>query len=44
MDIAHVSISTGQWKNLEELRYITGITPYPRHATADVQQWLNLRF
>ncbi len=31
-------------KNLEELRYITGITPYPRHATADVQQWLNLRF
>ena len=44
MDIAHVSISTGKWKNLEELRYITGITPYPRHATADVQQWLNLRF
>ena len=42
-----LQVSTDKWKNLEELkngRYITGITPYPRHATADVQQWLNLRF
>lgn len=40
-------VSTGEWKNLKELkrgRYITGVTPYPFHATADVQQWLNLRF
>lgn len=40
-------VSTGKWKNLDELkngRYITGVTPYPGHATADVQQWLNLRF
>ena len=42
-----LQVSTDKWKNLEELkkgRYITGITPYPSHATADVQQWLNLRF
>lgn len=40
-------VSTDDWKNLNELkngRYITGVTPYPDHATADVQQWLNLRF
>ncbi|EPE6974019.1 hypothetical protein VC562_28690 [Citrobacter freundii] len=47
MDSAHIQVSTDKWKNLEELknsRYITGVTPYPGHATADVQQWLNLRF
>ncbi|ENU3552560.1 hypothetical protein NBA69_20225 [Salmonella sp. NW1258] len=40
-------VSTDKWKNLKELtngRYITGITPYPVHATAEIQQWLNLRF
>ncbi|QCA20632.1 LysM peptidoglycan-binding domain-containing protein [Citrobacter freundii] len=40
-------VSTDDWKNLNELkngRYIKGVTPYPDHATADVQQWLNLRF
>ncbi|HHW9082592.1 TPA: LysM peptidoglycan-binding domain-containing protein [Salmonella enterica] len=40
-------VSKDNWKNLKELkkgRYITGITPYPVHATAEVQQWLNLRF
>ncbi|EDX3117335.1 LysM peptidoglycan-binding domain-containing protein [Salmonella enterica subsp. enterica serovar Mississippi] len=40
-------VSTDEWKNLKELkndRYITGVTPYPDHATADVQEWLNLRF
>ena len=40
-------VSADVWKNLKELkegRYITGITPYPSHATPDVQAWLNLRF
>ncbi|WP_407732381.1 LysM peptidoglycan-binding domain-containing protein [Pseudocitrobacter faecalis] len=35
------------WKNLDELnneRRITGITPYPSHATLNVQKWLNQRF
>jgi hypothetical protein len=29
---------------LKAERYITGITPYPVHATSEVQTWLNLRF
>jgi LysM domain. len=40
-------VSPDTWKNLHELkaeRYITGITPYPAHATSEVQTWLNLRF
>ncbi|MFC3188830.1 LysM peptidoglycan-binding domain-containing protein [Pseudocitrobacter faecalis] len=40
-------ISTNTWKNLNELkkdRNITGITPYPSHATTDVLKWLNQRF
>ncbi|HCJ7726273.1 TPA: hypothetical protein NV432_003834 [Citrobacter freundii] len=40
-------VSTGKWKTLDELKnviYINGIMLYPRRATADVQQWLNLRF
>ena len=40
-------VSKDSWKSLKELQrenYITGVTPYPRHATPDVQSWLDLRF
>lgn len=40
-------ISTDIWKSLDELnndRSIMGITPYPSHATPNVQKWLNQRF
>ena len=40
-------VFTGKWKTLDELKnviYINGIMLCPRRATADVQQWLNLRF
>lgn len=40
-------ISPDIWKNLRELKsehYITGVTPYPSHATSEIQAWLNLRF
>ena len=47
MDSAHIQVSTDKWKTLDELKnviYINGIMLCPRRATADVQQWLNLRF
>ena len=40
-------VATDVWKNLAELkkdRYITGVTPYPRHSTPVVQAWLDRRF
>ena len=47
MDSAHIQVSTDKWKNLEELkngRYITGVTPYPGHATAEEKQCVNQQF